>query len=153
MPSATTTDTLHNAWMKFLLHNNTTDINTVLPDPGASQTFWIGLYITAPAVSGSGGVEVSGGSYVRQPISRALGANGWTATGSGSNLEYSNTTEITFPIPTANWGTVTAGGIFNSQAAGTLLYIATLGSSKQINNGDGAPKILANQFRIARAYC
>lgn len=146
MPSATSTNTLHNAYMKFLLHGTPMSVL-----PAANSNYYIGLFTTLPTLAGTGGTEVTGGSYVRQPIARA--ATHWSADGSGANLEYSNTVEITFPVPSANWGTIVGGGLFTAASAGDLLYVSSLVTPKTVNNGDGAPRILVGQWRIARAAC
>jgi hypothetical protein len=44
-------------------------------------------------------------------------------------------------------------GLYDQLTGGNLFYIATLGTPKTVNNGDGAPKILAGQLRITRASC
>ena len=36
---------------------------------------------------------------------------------------------------------------------GQSYYVATLTTPKVVNNGDGAPRILASQLRISRAVC
>src|SRR3972149_4252036 len=63
----------------------------------------VALYTAAPGDAG-GGTEVSGGSYAR--VQRdPLDAN-WTAASATDGLT-GNAADITFPTPTANWGTVT----------------------------------------------
>lgn len=143
MPSATSTNYLHNNWMRFLLE-------------GASFTpptsLWLGLYTTVPNLTGTGGVEVStsGTAYGRQEIPSVDAS--WTGP-AGTNQEYSNTNDITYNVPTANWGTITGAGLFDAETGGNLLYVATLQTPRTINNGDGAPRVLAGQLRISRATC
>lgn len=81
-----------------------------------------------------------------------LASNGWQGP-SGANLEYSNISDLTFNVPTANWGTVTGAGLYDIQTSGNIFYVAYLTTSKTVNNGDGAPKILAGQLRITRSTC
>ena len=95
----------------------------------------VGLFTGAPSDSG-GGTEVSGGSYARASLN-PLDAN-WAAT-SGSNGQTSNSSAITFPTPTASWGTVTHFAIFDATSAGNMLFWGVLTASKSINNGDPAP--------------
>ena len=93
----------------------------------------IHLYTAAPGEAG-GGTEVAGGSYASQSLN-PLDAN-WTAA-SGTDGLTDNASAITFPTPTANWGTITHAAI-KDQSANFLLYGA-LTASKTVNNGDPAP--------------
>lgn len=93
----------------------------------------IHLYTAAPGETG-GGTEVIGGSYASQSLN-PLDAN-WTAA-SGTDGLTDNASAITYPSPTANWGTVTHMAI-KDQSANYLLSGA-LTVSKTVNNGDAAP--------------
>jgi hypothetical protein len=92
----------------------------------------VALFTANPSDSG-GGTEVTGGSYAR--VSVTNNTTNWPNASSGSK---SNGTAITFPTATANWGTVTAFGIFDASSAGNLLYWGTLSASKTVDNGDTA---------------
>lgn len=96
---------------------------------------YVGLFTAAPGESG-GGTEVSGGSYAR--VQRDPGDANWAAT-AGGNGTTSNSAAVTFPAPTADWGSVTHWGIFDASTAGNLLVYAALTTPKTINNGDAAP--------------
>lgn len=111
------------------------------------------LFTTVPALDGTGGTEVStsGTNYGRVSIAHGISAN-WTGP-SGTNLQYSNTNDIAFLVPSANWGTITGAGLYDASTAGNLFYVATLTTPKVVNNGDGAPRILAGQLIISRAAC
>ena len=143
MPSATTSNFLYNKQMAYLLSNTAWT---------APASIFVSLFTSVPALDGTGGTEVSnsGTGYARV----AIAAGGWTGP-SGANLEYSNTTDIQFATPTANWGTINGSGLYDSAIGGTnnLLFVAFLTTPKVVNNGDGAPKILAGQLRITRATC
>lgn len=104
-------------------------------------TLHVGLLTAAPSETG-GGTEVSGNAYARVSVTNSL-ANwagtqgaGTTVASSGTTGTTSNNTVITFPTPTANWGTVVAFGIYDAASAGNLLFYGTLSISKTINNGD-----------------
>jgi hypothetical protein len=142
MPSATTSNHLHDAQMNLLLKN------TPWTPP---SSLWVALFTTVPALDGTGGVEVStsGTNYGRLQI---LASNGWQGP-SGGNREFTNISDLTYNVPTANWGTIQGAGLFDQSTAGNLFYVAYLTTSKTVNNGDGAPKILAGQLRISRAVC
>lgn len=143
MPSSTATDYTHNAWMKYLLRGDQ------FTPP---NSLWVALFTTVPGPSGAGGVEVStsGTAYARVEIVK--GASSWAGP-SGTNLEYSNANDINFAIPTGNWGTITGAGLFDAASGGNLMYYSTLVTPKTVNQGDGAPRILATQLRISRATC
>lgn len=114
---------------------------------------YIGLYTATPSDTG-GGTEVTGGSYARVAVASSL-AN-WAGTqaaasvvaSSGTNGTTSNNGAITFPAPTANWGTITSFGIFDAATGGNLLLWAPLTASKTVNNGDAAPVIVAAALTI-----
>ena len=107
----------------------------------------IALFTAAPSDSG-GGTEVTGGSYARVDHP-PLDAN-WTAT-SGTDGQTDNNSVITFPAPTANWGTVTHFGIFDALTTGNLLYHGALTASKVINSGDAAPTYAANALVVTES--
>jgi hypothetical protein len=105
------------------------------------STLHVGLLTTAPADAG-GGVEVSGGAYARQAITASLAnfagtqSAGSTAASSGTGGVTSNNVAITFPTPSASWGTVVSFGIWDAASAGNLLFHGPLGVSKTINQSD-----------------
>lgn len=145
MASATTSDFLYQKQIDYLLKN------TAWTPPG---TIYVALFITSPGLDGSGGTEVStsGTAYARVGITQ--GGASWTGPGASPNLEYSNIASVDYAAPTADWGVITAAGLYDSASGSTnLLFIAALTTSKTVSNGDGAPKILANQLRITRATC
>ncbi|WP_438811918.1 phage tail fiber protein, partial [Pseudomonas syringae] len=81
------------------------------------------MFTTTPALTGTGGVEVStsGTNYGRQPITSTTGWRG----PSGTNREYSNAADITFGVPTANWGTINSCGLWDSETGRNLMAIFT----------------------------
>lgn len=104
---------------------------------------WVALF-TGTLSGDTPGTEVTGGSYARVSTAPA----DWTAA-SGGALENGNA--ITFPAPTANWGTVTHFGIFDASTSGNALYYGDLTSSRVINNGDGAPSFAAGALDITES--
>ena len=104
--------------------------------PAAPATVYVALFTTAPSNdTGSGAVEVSGGSYARAAITTS---SGWSAiSGGGSSAtpeQISNGSTVTFATPTANWGTVVAIGLYDASTAGNLLYWNTI-TNQTINSG------------------
>ena len=71
---------------------------------------YIGLFHEAPGRDGSGGSEVDGSGYARQPIVFSSPLQG----------EMSNGNHIQFPQATADWGWVSGMGIWDAQ--GDLLW-------------------------------
>ena len=111
-------------------------------------TVYVALFTAAPSDSG-GGTEVTGGSYARVAVTSSL-ANwagtqgaGTTVASTGTGGTTSNNNTITFPAPTANWGTVTHFALFDASTSGNMLVWSALGTSKTINNGDAAPSFAA----------
>lgn len=89
-------------------------------------TIYVGLYTTMPSDDGTGGVEVSGGSYARQSVTFSAPVSGQVA----------NSALVTFPTATADWGTVLGIGLFDASTGGNLLYYGTLTASKIVGTGD-----------------
>lgn len=113
-------------------------------------TLYMSLFTVTPSDAG-GGTEVTGGSYARAQCGTGapLDAN-WTAASATDGIT-TNAVDITFPVPTANWGTVVAFGIHDALTTGNLLVWGPLTTSKTINNGDPAPKFLAGALSITFA--
>lgn len=105
----------------------------------APATLYVGLSTTSCSDS-STGTEVSGGSYARVAVTSST--SNWDAT-SGTDGTTANTNAITFPAPTANWGTVVAFFISDASSAGNMLVCQALTTSKTVNNGDAAPSFAA----------
>lgn len=108
----------------------------------------IALYTAAPGEASGTGTEVTGGSYARVNVP-PLDAN-WAAPSTGNGVT-SNVSIITFPAPTANWGTVTSIQILDNTSAGNGLLYGNLSVSKTINNGDAAPTFAANALTVTYA--
>lgn len=114
--------------------------------PPATQ--YVALLTAAPSDAG-GGTEVSGGSYARVAVTSSLAnwagtqSSGSTTASSGTGGTTSNNSALTFPAPTANWGTVTHFGVYDASSAGNLLWWGALTQAKTINNGDAAPSFAA----------
>ena len=118
-------------------------------------TVYIALDTTAGSASACG-TEPSTGAYARVAVTSALanwaGTQGATTTAvsSGTTGTTSNNIAITFPAPTANWGTIVGFCVMDAATAGNLLFYAALTTSKTVNNGDAAPSfaISALTFQI-----
>lgn len=144
MPSSSSTDYWHQKIMDFTLKGQ-----ALVP----SANLYVALFTTLPALTGSGGVEVSTAStgYGRVAVNSGAGSQ-WTGP-TGATKDYTNTVDLQFGVPTNNWGNIVGVGLFDAETGGNLLYVGALTTAKQVNNGDGAPRILAGQLKISRATC
>lgn len=123
----------------------------------SNPVVYVALYTAAPSDAG-GGTEVSGGSYARvkaaasstQALTDWAGTQsaGSTTASTGTGGQTSNNNAITFPAPTANWGSVTHFGLFDAVSGGNLLFWAPLSVAKTINNGDSAPSFSAGALTV-----
>ena len=95
------------------------------------SNIYLGLFTSDPTDAGSG-TEVSGGSYARQEATWDAAAN---PTGA-----ITTDADVTFPVASGDWGTVTHIGIFDAVSTGNLLFYGPLTASQVINTG--------NQFKI-----
>ena len=99
--------------------------------------------------------EASGGSYARVGVSSSLAnfagtqSAGSTAASSGTSGLTSNNGTITFPPPTANWGTAAYLGVFDAASSGNLWNAQALTTPQTINNGASAPTIAAAAYTEA----
>lgn len=107
----------------------------------APTNVWVALFTVAPTDAG-GGTEVSGGSYARVEVPCSLAAwagtqaPGSTAPSIGSNGTTSNNADLTFPTPTALWGTVVAVAVFDAASAGNMLFHGPLAAPLTVNVGN-----------------
>lgn len=118
-------------------------------------TIYVGL-LTGACSDASAGTEVTGGSYARVAVTSSLAnwagtqSAGSTIASSGSGGTTSNNAAITFPVPSAAWGSVVNYGLWDASTSGNLLVCTALAFPKSINNGDPAPQFIAGTltFRI-----
>lgn len=86
------------------------------------SALYIALFTTAPTdlytSASPTGVEITGNNYARQSIT--------FNTPTGVPATTTNTGLITFPVSTADWGTVVSFGLFDTQVNGNLLEWANL---------------------------
>jgi hypothetical protein len=115
-------------------------------------TIYVSLHTSACSDS-STGTEVSGGSYARVGVTAnttnwANTQNSGTGASTGTSGTTRNKTAITFPAPTANWGTITHFGLWDASSGGNMLFCAALTQSKTVNNGDAAPAFAIDALTI-----
>jgi len=104
----------------------------ILGDSTFAKPFAIycALFTTAPGEDGSGGVEVSGGGYAR--VQAGPGLTYWSEGNAGVFL---NAQLITFPVPTADWGTVSHVAIMDAATDGNYLIIVPLDTPTEVIGG------------------
>lgn len=111
-------------------------------------TVYVALFTATPTDAG-GGTEVTGGSYARVAVASSLAnwagtqAAGSTVASSGTTGTTSNNNAITYPAPTANWGTVVAFALMDALTGGNMLIYGALNANKTVNSGDAAPQFAA----------
>lgn len=126
---------------------------TVISGVPAPQNLYVALYTANPSDTG-GGTEVSGGSYARVALALTLAnmagtqAAASTTASSGTGGTTSNNATITFPAPTANWGSVTGMALYDAASGGNEYFWAALTTSKTVNNGDPAPTFSAAALTV-----
>ena len=104
----------------------------------APASVYLALFTVAPNVGGTGGTEVTGGSYARKTV-----ANNSTSFPAASAHAKANGASFDYPFATAGWGTVVAVGIYDAVSAGNLLMVGTLTAPRTIATDD------AFTFRVA----
>ncbi|MHA6484462.1 phage tail fiber protein [Paenibacillus sp. strain BS8-2] len=109
--------------------------NTAFTSP---STVYLALYISDPTEADSG-TEVTGGSYARQSVAFSA------PTQVSNKATISNSADITFPIATANWGTVSHVGLRSASTGGNLLYYGPVTNARSILSNDQL-KFLAGEL-------
>jgi len=104
-------------------------------------TIYVGLFLSDPG-EGTPSGEITGNGYARAQLSPTL-ANwagtqgaGTTAASSGTGGATSNNSVITFPTPSATWGSVAYFAIFDAASGGNMLIKGPLTGNKTVNQGD-----------------
>lgn len=131
MPS---TNYLNLAVRKFVCHS----ISLTAP-----ASLSVALYTTLPDADNVGGVEPSGGNYAR--VNYSCGNIYWTADPEDNNT-FVNTNSITFPTPSAAWGTVLGFGLFDD--SDNLLFFNSLTAALQVFESSPAPEFAPGAIRI-----
>lgn len=122
------------------LTDSTVTWTAIATMPSLDQVY-IALFTVIPTDAG-GGTEVSGNNYARVAVPCTMVAWAGTqaaasvAASSGVSGLTSNNNTITFPTPSATWGTVVAFGIFDALTGGNLMIYSGLTVNKTINTSD-----------------
>jgi hypothetical protein len=111
------------------------------------SALYVSLHTADPTDAGTG-AEVTGGAYAR--VQRNPGDANWSA-GTATDGATDNVADITFPAPSASWGTVTHFGVWDAATAGNLICHGPLTTPRTINGGDPAPVFAAGALDLAFA--
>ncbi len=82
-------------------------------------------------MTGTGGTEVSGGSYARVSVANNL--TQWPSAVAGGKT---NANAINFPTATGAWGEVVGFGVFDAPTAGNLIAFEELDASATVSSSD-----------------
>lgn len=94
-----------------------------------SGTYYLALFLTDPTAAATG-TEASGGGYARKVIT--FDAPSLVS----GRQQVTNTAEVDYGVITADIGTVSYWGIFDSQSGGNLLWFGSFARGKNVLNGD-----------------
>jgi len=110
------------------MHLSTIDVDAALTSSLAVDS-WVGLSTTLPADDASSGVtEPVGGSYVRV----FLAGTNWTT---AADRQIQSSVDVSFPVATADQGTVLAYVLFTAATAGRAKGAGRLGEGQTIITG------------------
>ena len=101
----------------------------------APATIYIAAFTAAPTSSG-GGTEVTGGSYARV----ALTNNGTNFPAAASKTKRTGVA-ITFPSPSADWGSIVGLASFDAASGGNMLRYGPLSTPVTVTSGGAALSI------------
>lgn len=119
----------------------------------APTKVYVGLF-TTPCTDKSPGVEVNTPSYTRAEI--LCNMNAWSATNDPNHTGPStgvsgvifNISEIAFPDPQENWGTVSHIGMFTANTGGEYMFWARLTTPRDFVLGDTNIKFKPGELSI-----
>jgi len=126
---ANMSDYLEGQIIKYWFQNDATAVAKPI-------TVYVALYTVLPTDVSASGTEVTGGSYVRVAVTNS--AANWPGP-TTNNRTVTNGATITFPAPTANWGTIVGMAIYDAATLGNELFWGALTTNKTVNSGDPAP--------------
>jgi hypothetical protein len=98
---------------------------------GSPATLYFRLFTASPAADGTGGTEVTGGSYAPASLT-----NNNTNFPAASGAQKANATAIVWPTATALWGNVGWIVVADAPTGGNRLDWGALDAVRTINNGD-----------------
>jgi len=106
-------------------------------------TPFVGLFTTMPAADGTGGVEPTGGNYIRKAITFGAPA---AATPTGRQITQSTT--VDFNEATGNWGTLIGAGIWDAVTGNLLVFKLFTGSATKVIITGQIARLLSGSYVI-----
>jgi hypothetical protein len=85
--------------------------------------------------------EPAAGAYARMEME----TSDWNAAAAG---DLTNAVIVTFPAPTADWGTMSKAKLFSAASAGTELGSGDLTVAIEVENGAAEPEFLAGNLHV-----
>lgn len=107
-----------------------------------ATTYW--ALLTVACTDSGGGTEVTGGSYARVAVTN--NTTNWPNATGGSPSSKSNGTAITWPTPSAGWGTPIVAAEYDASTGGNLLRWGYIVTPTLVSNGDSAPSFAIGQL-------
>lgn len=105
----------------------------------APEHIYVGLSLADPGDDGSGVSEPTHESYARVETD----PSDWTVASGGV---IKNAVDLTFPVPTGDWGTVTHGILFDAASGGNFLAYGSFPVPIEILAGPDAPLFIAGDI-------
>lgn len=112
-----------------------------------ASTLYVALFTSAPTTAGTGGVEVSLSATGYSRVAVPCNSSNWS--GPDAQLSYQNVNDIVFGAPVANWGTITAVGLYTAQTGGELYFVSNLVTPRTVSSGEGAPKFAVGSLKFS----
>lgn len=106
-----------------------------------NNAVYIALYKTNPTDSNTG-EEVTGGSYARQQVSFSA------PTQIADKGTIANSTDINFPVASAEWGTIAFVGVTDAATGGNLLAYQAITNPRAVLISDRL-RFLTGEFKIS----
>lgn len=108
----------------------------------APVSVWVGMFLSNPGESGTGGTEVSYEGYVRQQLQLTA------PTASGNTVGCTNSEALVFPTPPGSSGTVTHVAVFDAQTGGNMLCYAALNNNIVLTS-ETSPRIQSGNVQLS----
>lgn len=109
---------------------------------------WVALFTVMPDEAGTGGTEVTGGSYAR--VQHGPSDATWLGPTDG-NGQFSNIGAVLFPAPTADWNSVVGFALYDAVTAGNYLAGNAFALAVTVSDGDPAPAFGTGQLTVTVA--
>ncbi|MCX2728561.1 hypothetical protein OO015_13810 (plasmid) [Thermomicrobium sp. 4228-Ro] len=113
--------------------------------PALPGNLYLSLHTADPGDAGAN--EVGASDYARLALPRTTAD--WTRSDDGLGMTWvENASDITFPSPVADWGTVTHVALWDAATGGTCLWTGALAAPVTLNAGSAGLQIPAGQLRL-----